>query len=203
MTPPQKIARLVQAKNEEIEAQAKVEVGVGLAFSGLVFGFFFVFCYILGYIAVDSPFLFAFGLTAALAGLSFLVVWRTVDPTRKIVPMDSPREVTNLLAGGTPNALFFSARHDLPGGVSFLMSGPENIVRAYGMRAHKLPSDRELFERCVQLLPRCETGYSLRKMKQPQAPVLLRQLGLVRVEGRDAGPTLVLTGDGQTVLDQL
>lgn len=202
MTPAETIARLVREKNEALDKEAKVEYGIGAVFTLLVFGAIFALTWLVGLMA-DQSMLFSVGLTFALFALSAFVAWKTVAPQRQLHPMDSPREVVDLLSGSTPAALFFHPRHELPGGAGFLMSGPESLLKAFGIQQNKLPDDPALHDRAAKLLSKCQEGYPLKRMKQPAAVILVRQLGLVRVERRDAGPTLVLTDTGRVLVDQM
>ncbi len=204
MTPAQRIGRLVRSRNQQLQKDARVEYGIGAAFSVLVFGGFFILAYMMGLIAGDSPFLFALGLTVAMVALFTLVAWRTVNPTRELLPLDKPKAVARLVSGATPSALDFVPRTESPGTISFFLSGPESLLKAWGMQRNLLPVDDALFARAFDVLQRCERGIRLNRIAEITAEVvLLRRLGLIRVERRDSGQTLVLTDSGRALLDQV
>lgn len=207
MTPEQRLGRYVKAKNKELEGHAKEELIVGATFTGFVFGGLAIVGFLIGLISYDSKlfgFLFALGIVALAMSLALFACWKTVNPQREIIPMDDPREVTKMLAGATPLGLYFTPEHELPGIASFLFGGPEGLVKYYGVKQHLLSADDALLERSMKLLRICgENGYPLKRMKNPQAAVLLRQLSLVRVEKRDSGLTLVVTEDGRGFLEKV
>ncbi|MFK7820183.1 MAG: hypothetical protein AB8G99_15790 [Planctomycetaceae bacterium] len=203
MTPADRLLRIVKAKNKELDEQAKAEFTIGAVFAAIVLGVFFVGAFLIGLIVAGGEgtagdaVVFALPLTFAVAGVTTFVAWQSVAPKRQLLPMDDPDEMMDILSSSTPAALNFVAKHELPGGLGMFFGGPENILKGYGILQNKVPEDPELLERSTKLLKRCEEGYSLRRMKNPQAAVLLRQLSLVRVERRDDGPTLVFTDDGR------
>ena len=203
MTPADRLKKLVKAKNNELEEQAKAEFAIGAVFAAIVLGAFLFGGFLLGLIVAGGEgtafdaFMFALPLTVVIAVVATLVAWQSVAPKRQLLPMDDPDEMMEILATGTPAGLYFVPKHDLPGGLGMIFGGPENILKGYGILQNKVSDDPELLERCTKLLKRCEDGYPLKRMKNPQAAVLLRQLSLVRVERRDDGPTLVFTDDGR------
>ncbi len=203
MTPAQRLGKLAHAKNKEIEERAHEELTIGIIFSLVVYGGFFALALFVGFIAMESAWLFAFGLTLVFAALASLVCWRTVNPQRAFLPMDNPKAIAELLDNATPQSMFFHPQYELPGIVSFVFGGPEGVMKWVGMRKNLVTIDEALLERSVKLLKRCDDGYPLRRMKNPQAAVFLRQLALVRAERRDGDKLLVLTQDGRTILSSL
>lgn len=208
MTPAERLAKIVRAKNKKLDEEAKAEFTIGAVFAVLVLGACFVGAFVLGYIMADRDKSVAFmgygvPITLALAGIASLVAWQTVQPKRKILPMDDPEEIAAVLAGGTPAALFFTPKHEMPGMVGFIFGGPENLFKGWGIMENKVSTDPALLERSMKLLKRCEEGYPLSRMKNPEAAVLLRQLSLVRVERRDSGQTLVFTDEGRRLNEQV
>ena len=206
MTPAELLKKRVSAKNKQLDDNANSEFTIGAVFAVMVLGACALGTFLVGLPFSDTwteaAFTFALPITLVFAGIATLVAWQTVQPKRQLLPMDDPEEMADLLAGGTPVGLFFTPKHELPGMIGFLFGGPENILKGMGIKANKVSTDPALLERSMKLLKRCEDGYPLRRMKNPQAAVLLRQLALVRVERRDQGPTLVFTDEGRALNDQ-
>ncbi len=208
MSPADLLRKRVRKKNKELDAQAKAEYSVGAVFAVFSLGGIFIGCYILGLLmeSVNEVkglrWAYAFGAGFAFAAIASLVSYLVVQPGRKVIPMEDADEVIELLKGATPASLFFQSAKEMPGMVGFLFGGPENILKGYGIQQNKVSTDPALLERSMKLLKRCEEGYPLSRMKNPEAAVLLRQLGLVRVERRDSGQTLVFTDDGRMLNDQ-
>lgn len=208
MSPADILRKRVRAKNKELDEQAKAEYTIGAVFAVLALGGVFFACFLFGLIMASlnensgAQWVYGFGGAFGFGAIATLVSYLVVQPKREVIPLNDAEEVAELLQGATPAALFFQPAREMPGIVGFLFGGPENIFKGYGIQQNKVSTDPALLERSMKLLKRCEDGYPLSRMKNPQAAVLLRQLGLVRVERRDSGQTLVFTDDGRMLNDQ-
>jgi len=203
MTPAERLAKLVRKKNKELEKNAKEEFIVGSTFIGLTYGglAFLSGCVLAFVYGMGTGFVYGFGIGLTMLSLAAMICWRTVNPTRSYLPLDDPDAICEMLDNGTPQTMLFHPEHELPRFLSIVTTGPESVLKGYGLKQNLISTDEELLERSMKLLKRCNDGYPLKRMKNPEAAVLLRQMGLVRTDRREAGLTLALTQDGDTLLE--
>lgn len=196
-----KVRDIVRSRNREIMLEVWVGAVMGIVFTAVtIAGVFWIF-YVFGWFGISRALRMSpAGFAAAAAGL-FLVVstwsaWRRVDPLQSLEPMTAGQEFLTMLSLGSSHLMYFSPRHASAGFAQLLIGGPASLFESLGRYRDRLRATDDTLHGAAVLIERVGTGLPLEEVSDRHALILLRRIGLVKLDGTD----LVLTRRGFEVL---
>jgi hypothetical protein len=189
--------------NRRLAFGAVLKASLGLVFSLLTFGFVYWFGWFLGFLIARYLSLQAwqFGLlfTAVFLTAATWSAWRNVNPLSGLQPL-SQKERMVLLVSEAVDLGCFSPRHASAGAAVVLIAGPASVLHAVGIWTYRIRYDGSLIEEAASLLFACEERCPAMQVRQPNAALLLRRLGLIKVVSDGELAALTVTDKGFKLL---
>lgn len=203
MTVADRIQRLVRARNAELAFEAMVEVGLGVLFILLVYGFIYFWMYLIcGFFT--RAFL-RFTPWPALATGAFLLVafwsaWRKVDPLAGKEPL-SVGELAALDAGIRLHSVPAVSRLSLPAAGNLLIAGPRNVLDGFATWRHRIRAGRGVIDDAALVLQAAPNGVDVTYLPDARPAVLLHRLALIKtMRARGAEVRITTTAKGDDLL---
>lgn len=198
-----RLDELSRRHNRGLAFDAALKASLGLVFSLLTFGVVYWLGWCVGFFF--APYLslqaWQFGLlvAAVFVAVATWSAWRNVNPLAGLQPM-SEKELMTMLVSEAAGLGCLSPRHASAGAAVVLMGGPASLLRAVATRTARIRRGHALMEDAASLLVASEESCLARRVRQLNAAVLLRRLGLIKVISHDESAALTVTDKGMRLL---
>ncbi|MCP3904009.1 MAG: hypothetical protein GY715_10280 [Planctomycetes bacterium] len=200
-----RIHHRVRTRNRELLLEAALEIGMGVVFAALTFGFVFWISFLPAFFLAPSLGMKGWQVALIVTGIFALATsfsaWRRVDPLAELNPLTEAQMRMTLISLASPHVLYFSPRHATAGAALVLLAGPVGVFRGLGTWAHRLRSDAAMIRDAASLLGNvANDGLPAEDVPNPAAALLLRRLALLKVVGHEQSVVLLSTEKGRALL---
>ncbi|VAX41818.1 hypothetical protein MNBD_PLANCTO02-158 [hydrothermal vent metagenome] len=203
-----RIRRLIEDKNRLFLADVLIQLGTGMLFSFLIYGFLFMLALFLSGVSISvfdkKSGLSPVSIAMIVVGLYFAVAtwsaWRRVDPFRGVKKMTDRQKLLTMISQMTPHTLYFSPKHASAAFASLLLGGPVNFFTAWGTWKNRYPTNAELIDDAAEMMKGTTKGLPIDQVTSVEAALLLRRLGLITVTKQYEGEVIEPTEKGRKLL---
>ena len=206
-----RITYIIQEKNKLIFADVLIQLGMGLLFSFLIYGFLFMLFLMIS-IVMFTNFLGPNGINLGLPPLYLAMLgvaifyavatwsaYSRVDPFRGMKKLTDKQMMLTIISQASSKMLYFSPKHASAAFATFLLSGPLNFFTAWGTWKNRLVVDDEVIDDAAEILEKtrkAKSGLPVKKIKYPEAAFLLKQLNLISIAKAYEGQVVKLSEKG-------